>query len=415
MPEVIPKDSTDFKYEFEKPELQGELKQQPSDFQVKENLKFALRGEGQHLCLFIEKQLLNTLDAVKILARFFNVPEKDIGYFGMKDKLAITSQWFSVDLAKSHYDENYCESFDTQFSELLQSTLGFNLAGKKRQDDKEESSKIPHVKRMQIPLMKIISISRNHKKFKIGQLASNSFRVCIRDIRKVDTVKDLSIPLDKKIQQDLEKRLKDISTLGYPNYFGEQRFGRDNKNIELLKKHLKSDLSKRRALRSRLISTLRALIFNRYLSERIQEKTLRQYKLGDVLQFPDSRTLFTEINDNPEDSSDQSISVIQNRIDLGGVYITGPMLGFNAGKAERDSLVFESMISRKFRTYLPFLERHKVQSARRALITQPKNMTWQWLDNDLLLSFELPSGSFATSMIRELVNYRAQKASQAKP
>lgn len=395
---TLPKDSTEFSYEFSAPLIKANIKSSAEDFRVNEKLKFELSGEGQHLCLLIEKKFLNTQDALMILSRFFKVPPKDIGYFGLKDKVAVTQQWFSVDLAaskldKTSFDVSDVDNFHQVFPQLIKQVMRSNPA----------REAMPN---RFLPEMKILEHKRNSKKFKIGQLAGNAFEIVLRDIDYMESDKQ-EVTLSEKdqskdIQVALEKKLSYIKQHGFPNYFGEQRFGRNNQNIELLKKHLNSDLSKRRELRGRIISTLRALVFNRYLSERIDAHTARQYIAGDVLQFSDGNSLFTNRDQD-------SIETIQQRLDEGNIVISGPLIGLDKTLATDESLLFEEKIVRKFRTYMPVLERFQVNSARRALFTPAKHLTWYFSGKDLFLNFELASGSFATSLIRELVIFRNQK------
>jgi tRNA pseudouridine13 synthase len=393
--DTVSKDSTEFSYEFDVPILIGAIKQSADDFQVNEKLKFELTGEGQHLCLFIEKKFLNTQDAIAILSRFFKVHPNAIGYFGLKDKVAVTQQWFSVDLAASKIEsdviQSHCDSFQEAFPELLQQAM--QARNKHKTDFPEQKKQPAH--------MKFLNISRNIKKFKIGQLAGNNFQVVVRNIHELKN-NNVSAALSSDLQAQLEKKLVHIKAHGFPNYFGEQRFGRDNQNITLLKRNIDTDLGKRRALRSRIISTYRALVFNRYLSDRLDESLARKYLAGDVLQFNDGKSVFSM---REHDSS----IIIQDRIDKGEIVVSGPLLGMDASLAKEDSLAFEDKIIRKFRSYSPLLNRYQLKSARRALFARANNLTWYFSANDLFLNFDLDSGSFATSLVREIVNYRPKK------
>ena len=71
----------------------------PEDFRVDEELGFELEGQGQHHWLQIEKSLLTTETVAVSLAKAAGIPRNGVGYAGMKDRNAVTRQWFSVDLA----------------------------------------------------------------------------------------------------------------------------------------------------------------------------------------------------------------------------------------------------------------------------------------------------------------------------
>jgi len=81
------------------PPLSGVLRAEPADFQVDEVLGFEADGEGEHVLLQIRKTGLNTEDAVRRIARHAGIKPRDIGYCGLKDRNAVTTQWISVGLA----------------------------------------------------------------------------------------------------------------------------------------------------------------------------------------------------------------------------------------------------------------------------------------------------------------------------
>ena len=88
--------SLDFSRAYGLPDFSGLLKTQPEDFRVTEQLGFDLSGEGEHLFLFVEKRGLNTRQVATTLAQWAGIKPMDIGYAGMKDKVAVTRQWFSL-------------------------------------------------------------------------------------------------------------------------------------------------------------------------------------------------------------------------------------------------------------------------------------------------------------------------------
>ena len=71
-------------------------KVQPMDFQVSEVLDIDLEGTGEHLYLHIEKTATNTDEVASLLERTCAVTSADIGASGLKDRHAVTRQWFSV-------------------------------------------------------------------------------------------------------------------------------------------------------------------------------------------------------------------------------------------------------------------------------------------------------------------------------
>lgn len=382
------------------PEFVGILKQVPEDFRVYEQLKFEMDGEGQHLALLIEKKLLNSQDVVAILAHFFKVHPRDIGYFGMKDRVALTQQWFSVDMAQSDKTEADLSGFDAAFPALLHHVLNSQRKQKQPQDSQTIDSFQQRLEKQ--AYVKIIEIKRNSKKLQIGKLAGNRFEIVCRDIQRITHSSDADVSLEHALQSELESalenRLASIKQAGFPNYFGAQRFGYQGGNLQELHKHAHSNLDKRRFLRSRVISSLRSLGFNQYLSRRIDMNSHRTCVSGDVLQFCDGNTLFAEAGERDN---------LQARIDRQEICITGPLLGYHQvddkHSASGESLLLEERVQSSLQVYSALLERYKVKPARRALIAQVNNMSWYFSANDLFLQFELLPGCFATSLIRELV------------
>ena len=74
------------------------LKAVAEDFQVDEVLDIPLSGDGEHLWLWVEKRGLNTEEAARRIAKAAGVPLRTVSYAGLKDRQALTRQWFSVQL-----------------------------------------------------------------------------------------------------------------------------------------------------------------------------------------------------------------------------------------------------------------------------------------------------------------------------
>ncbi len=381
--------STKFSLELPPLGVTGSLRHQAEDFFVSELSKFEPTGDGQHLALHIQKRHLNTSDLVAVLSKFFKVSQSSIGYFGLKDKRAVTQQWLSVDLAGSKVSEDHLSDFTARLPVLLKQALSL--------------SELPDLDVPDSPDVKILSYARNSKKFRIGQLAGNRFELRIRNLKSsgVDS-------LSKNNKAKVEQRLEHISAFGFANYFGEQRFGINQSNIESLKKHRNNDyinLKKRRALRSRMISTLRAWGFNYYLSTRIERSIFRTYVDGDVLQFSDGNSLFSSSKHGSVQGFKARSDEFNSRLSSGELVLTGPMMGIEESLARDVSLSLEKNCLKSFESFEALLNHYKVSSARRAVLAYPKALEWSFEENDLLLSFELKAGSYASSLVREIVEY----------
>ena len=78
------------------PLIAATIRDKPEDFDVTEELDFEFSGDGEHDYLFVEKTNTNTEWLARQLAKFAEVAAKDVGYSGLKDRHAVTRQWFSV-------------------------------------------------------------------------------------------------------------------------------------------------------------------------------------------------------------------------------------------------------------------------------------------------------------------------------
>ena len=84
----------------------GQYRAQPEDFIVDEQLDFTPEAHGEHLWLRLEKRNQTTLDVVKLLSHLCGGTPRDIGYSGMKDRVAVARQWLSVHLPGREAPEN---------------------------------------------------------------------------------------------------------------------------------------------------------------------------------------------------------------------------------------------------------------------------------------------------------------------
>ena len=225
------------------PAARGVLRASPIDFQVIEELPFELSGEGEHDWLFVEKTGLTTWQAAERLARAAGVHPKHVGFSGMKDRRAVTRQWFSMP------------------AQRLQDVL------------------------VDSPELRVVSRSRHRRKLKRGAHRGNRFRIVVRRF---------SDPAG-----DVEQRLLELRRHGMPNYFGEQRFGRGGRNTELAK-NLFAGARLGRLQKSMALSAARALIFNDLLSLRVADGCWNRLVDGDVAGLDGSGSVFSVDGDGAE-------------------------------------------------------------------------------------------------------------------
>ncbi|WP_076736287.1 tRNA pseudouridine(13) synthase TruD [Cronobacter sakazakii] len=326
------------------PQGQGRLKASPSDFQVVEDLGFAPDGDGEHLLVRIRKTGCNTRAVADALAKFLGIAAREVSFAGQKDKYAVTEQWLCA-----------------------------RLPGKE----------MPAMRAFTLEGCEVLEFARHRRKLRLGALKGNRFSLVLRDITHRD---------------EIEQRLGLIGEKGVPNYFGPQRFGRGGSNIYQAKRWAQTDQPPReRNKRGFALSAARSLMFNTLVSERLQRFGVNQVMDGDALQLAGRGSWFVA---TPEELTD-----LQARVDNGELLITAALPGTGDWGTQRAALAFEQTTLADETELLTLLTREKVEAARRAMLLFPRELRWQWQDDATLeVSFWLPAGSFATSVIRELFN-----------
>ncbi|MFO7603376.1 MAG: tRNA pseudouridine(13) synthase TruD [Gammaproteobacteria bacterium] len=329
-------------YAFGQPTVTGVLRQQVADFLVEEQLGFEPTGEGQHVWLWIEKRERNTQDVAQLLARHAGIKPHAVGFSGMKDRRAITRQWFSLDLAGKA---------EPDWSALADDGL------------------------------LILQATRHSKKLRRGVHKSNRFAITLRDLQG-----DTAILAD---------RLTAIGQSGVPNYFGAQRFGRDEANLEQARQMFAGQRVNNRNKRSIYLSAARSLLFNQLLSKRVSEGTWDRALEGDVMQLAGSHSIFV-----PEAID----AIIEQRVSEMDIHPTGPLWGRGELKSGGAVKALEQQLADDYPNYCHGLEQAGLKQERRSLRLAVKQLDWSQQDRQLHLSFELESGAYATGVIRECVD-----------
>ncbi|PHM51830.1 tRNA pseudouridine(13) synthase TruD [Xenorhabdus sp. KK7.4] len=331
---------------YGRPEATGVVKSIPEDFIVREDLGFSPDGEGEHLMVHIRKTGCNTQFVADNLARFAKIPARSVSYAGLKDRNAVTEQWFCL-----------------------------HLLGK--QD--------PDLAAFQLEGCEILATARQKRKLRIGTLKGNDFTLVLREVSD---------------RQVVEKRLEQIAQTGVPNYFGEQRFGRDGQNLVQAQRWATNEIQvKERNRRSFYLSASRSAMFNAITSIRIGRGEHQQVQNGDALQLTGRGSWFV--------ADESELSVLQQRVMDGELQITASLPGDKALGTLHQALDFEQQCLQDYESLWGLVKRERVDSARRAMLVKPLNLHWEWLDDQTVtLHFSLPSGSFATSVIRELINQK---------
>jgi len=251
------------------PLLAARIRSTPQDFVVTEMLDIEFSNDGEHDWLWVEKTGANTAWVADQLAKHAGIGSRDVGYAGLKDRHAVTRQWFSV--RRPSAEATDWEAFDAEGVEVRE-------------------------------------YHRHQRKLKRGAHKGNAFRIALR----ADNV--------RQHENEIVKRLATIKACGVPNYFGEQRFGRGGANIELGR----AVVAGRRVARHKRsigISALRSLEFNNELSARVEAGTWNLLQPGDKANLDGSGSVF----DVDEVSSD-----LERRCAELDLHPTGTLPGFKS-------------------------------------------------------------------------------------
>ncbi|QIW16709.1 tRNA pseudouridine(13) synthase TruD [Pasteurellaceae bacterium RH1A] len=322
------------------PSQKGLLKAEFADFIVKEELGYPLSGQGEFVAVKIRKTNANTLFVGEKLADFAGISAKNMSYAGLKDRHAITEQWFCLHLPGQDTPD---------FSDFV-------LEG-----------------------VEVLEVTRHNRKIRVGSLAGNHFELLLREVEKTD---------------DLERRLARLKTTGFPNYFTEQRFGRDGHNLTQALRWAAGEIKvKDRKKRSFYLSAARSEVFNLVVSARLQAGQIDQVLANDALQLAGSNSFFV--------AQEAELEALNQRLTEGDVLLTAPLIGENS--ADLPANPQEKDIINQHQALLKLMAQERMKAARRPMLAKPQDFLWQFEPGGLRLSFFLEAGSYATGLVRELI------------
>lgn len=320
--------------------LTAVFRSEPEDFIVEELPAFEPSGEGEHLLLTIEKRGMNTAYAAKQIAKWAGIPEMGVGYAGLKDRHAVTRQRMSV-----HFPKRVSPDIA-----LLQS------------DD-----------------LRVLAHHWHNRKLPRGALAGNRFILILRQVQGERAA--------------IEAKLAAIRDGGIPNYFGEQRFGRDGDNVEAARRMFAGERM-RREQRSIYLSAARSELFNAVLGARIAAGDWNTGAEGEVWMLDGTQSVF-----GPEPATE----AIRERAARQDIHPTGPMWGRGELRSQAAVRAVEEAAVAPFEDLRAGLEGADMKQERRALRVRVRDLAWSWPDSAVLrLDFALAPGSYATEVLAEL-------------
>ncbi len=333
------------------PGISGTLKTYPEDFIVEEIPAYVPCGDGEHFFLWIEKRGIAANELTRHLARTLDISPGELGTAGLKDKQAVTRQFVSV----PRRTEPRLSAIDSDNIRLLSAT--------------------PH-----------------RHKLRTGHLRGNRFRVLVRDVCEPAAFEKAQLIADR------------LRSLGVPNYYGEQRFGRGGTTVRLgfdLLRGTAAGKSARpqRFLKRLAISAAQAWLFNDVLAQRLRDGLLDRVLSGDVMQVVASGGLFWI----------EDVETEQRRYGAHETVLTGPMFGPKMKPprdvaAQREQLALErsQLTLDHFRGFGDL-----ASGTRRPLLIWPEDLAVQTTLDGLLFEFVLPAGAYATVLLREFMKLPA--------
>lgn len=325
------------------PGLGGTIKAAPEHFEVEEILPYTPCGEGEHVFITLQRKLWNTDDVAAELARCFRLKRIDVGWGGRKDKQALTTQTFSV-------------------------LLPVHMA---TGDIRKRLADLP---------FEIIDVVRHRNKIRTGHVAGNRFRILLSDVS----------PNQLAAAQAIRTAL--LSS-GLPNFFGEQRFGIDMGNIDRCLRFW----DRRRPERSRedafMVSVLQSALFNLWMCQRMARGEYRSILPGDIVQKTDTGGLFIV----------RDIAEAAERFSRGAIVYTGPMFGAKMMRAEDQEAEYETRTLGAVGMDPDAFKRLKSPGTRRTALLHLDDLRIEPAPTGLLFTFTLPSGAYATIVMREFM------------
>lgn len=334
----------------------GDFRHTPEDFRVTELMDFVPEGHGEHQWLWIEKRGLTTDELCRELAGLCDVAPRDIGVAGLKDKQAITQQWVSVWLPGREAPEHLSEALAEKGARVLASV-------------------------------------RHPRKLKRGVHRGNRFA--------------LRVSGEAVAHPDFETRWQTLIRDGVPNYFGPQRFGHQGHNLGRARAVLIRGWRKRDDRSGMLLSTARSFLFNEVLAARLKAGCWATALSGEVFALDGTGSRF--VTDGSE-----AVETLTRRLADGDIHPTGPLWGTGRGESHAQVAALEQVLASSWPQLCDGLEKAGVKAERRPLRLMPANARLEWAITppqadaeataaSAWLHFDLPRGSFATGLLRELI------------
>jgi tRNA pseudouridine13 synthase len=337
----------------------ADIKSCPEDFVVDEVMDIAFSRDGEHNWVRFRKTGCNTDWLASRIANFCGVRRQAVSYAGLKDRHAVTSQWFSVHLPGQP---------DPDWQQFV---LQFN-------DNNDNES---------IALLESV---RHTKKLQRGALRGNRFVIVFRNMQWCNG-HEQNVPLETV----LTDRCRLIAQHGVPNYFGEQRFGRDRNNLDSAMRMFKGKLRRlSRQKRSMYLSAARSWLFNEILAERVRQNNWDRRLPGDVFMLNARTACFAD---------DGDIGLLESRLEAGEIHPAIVLWGEHDELVYADAARLEQKVIEQYPVFRQGLVDARIDASRRAARVIPEDVHCQAVEAGFQIGFSLPSGCFATTVLKEII------------
>ncbi len=334
------------------PGIGGRLKAQPEDFEVEEIPAYPPSGSGEFLYLWVEKRAMGAEYFVRQVARRLGLPPTEVGTAGLKDRHAVTRQMVSVPATVE--------------------------------------ARLPHLEGEGI---RVLKVERHSNKLKMGHLHGNRFRILIRD------------PLAEAAEH-LPALLERLRATGQPNFYGSQRFGREGETVLLGLALMRGERTVRPNpfLRKLALSAVQSALFNYYLTRRIEDGLLRQVLPGDVMARWPFGGMFVA----------HDLSTEQQRFEAREIVSAGPIYGRKHFPAEGEALAREERVLQEAGVVPTVFNAFGklMQGTRRHNLIYLDDLSAEVEPEGVRFTFTLPSGSYATVVLREIMKSEVASAEE---
>ena len=324
----------------------GVLRSSPEAFRVDEILGFEASGDGPHVLLRVRKRGANTEWVARELARAAGCKPFEVGFAGLKDRNAVTTQSFTAPRGKRAAAE----------------FVGLGGDG-----------------------YEVVAAAAHQRKLPRGALEGNRFEITVRSLSGE--------------REALTERLREIGADGVPNYFGPQRFGREAGNLEQVIDAAQRLAQGRQGGGRRpdqgfMLSAARSVVFNAIVGARVEQGSWNRLLTGDVANLDGRGSVFAVETPDAE---------LRARCAALEIHPTAPLPGAGESLARGEVRALEEATAALFPEALTVIAAERMNAERRPARLRVRDLEYELEGDNLRLRFALSAGSFATTVLRELI------------